>query len=251
MAPLSTTQRGVADARSSGRRWSAARARRLAWRVCSAWLLCLAWLLCTACERPVPSATPLDPPAERDAGVPGAQQKFPAGGAADAGLLSFEDADTTAVRQDGGQAWPDAGPTYVPPSTSGRKPVTLSCESLGGRTVWFSASRAPPQPVVAGGSSFEVLDGPQALSGMPTSGAPQWDPQRQRLVRIHIQGVPSARVASVMETDTQLVVLLDLPAYCGGPAPFSPSFDVVIARSAKPVSVRGCGHGQCAGPPLP
>src|SRR5690606_33224431 len=193
MAPLSTTQRSIG-------------------------VLCcgLAWLVCTACERPVPSATPLDPPAERDAGVPGSQQKFPAGETADAGLLSFEDADTTAVRQDGGAAWPDAGPTYVPPPAPRRRPVTLSCDPPGGRTVWFSAARASPQPGVGGVSSFEVLDGPLALSGLPTSGAPQLDPQRQRLVRIHVQGLPSARVSSVMETDTQLVVLLDMPAYCGG-----------------------------------
>lgn len=214
----------------------------------------LAWLVCTGCRRPAPAAEPLRPTPAAD--PPPSEGRPPlAGAVADAGVLSVEpDVERAAARQDAGAGSSDAGPSHLPPFTPPRRGlVKLSCDPPGGRSVWFAASPAPLAAVQSGhgGSSFEVFEGVQALGSLPTSLGAQLDPQRQRLVRIHVHGLPAARVTSVVETDTRLVILLDLPVYCGGAAPFSPSIDVVVARSAKPIAVQGCAHGQCAGVPLP
>lgn len=74
---------------------------------------------------------------------------------------------------------------------------------------------------------------------------------RERVVRVTVSERPSATIASVVETEQEIVVGVNVPVYCGGAMPPSPTFDVVVPVSGKTVRVQECRQGVCSGPPRP
>jgi hypothetical protein len=76
------------------------------------------------------------------------------------------------------------------------------------------------------------------------------DPATERVVTWGHQGM-GASVQWAVETPTEVVVGIVVPAYCGGPAPPNEGFEIVLPASTKPARVQTCGTGSCSGQPLP
>jgi hypothetical protein len=85
----------------------------------------------------------------------------------------------------------------------------------------------------------------------PTATPTAADVARYRLLTYVVPQNPGPSVAWIVETATEIVVGVNVPAYCGGAAPPNGTVRVLVPASTKPVNVQTCYSGRCSGPPRP